>query len=59
MSRCITSTGSVGEQGKLVMSEDLFTIIVYNELNNYNNGNEALLVLVHQNLSAGEFRAHS
>lgn len=44
MSKCITSTGPVGEQGKLVTSEDLFIIIIYNELHNSNNGNEALLV---------------
>lgn len=40
--KCITSTGPVGEQGKLVTSEDLFIIIIYNELHNSNNGNEAL-----------------
>lgn len=54
--KCITSTGPVGEQGKLVTSKDLFIIIIYNELHNSNNGNEALLVQWNQ--SAGEVRAH-
>lgn len=49
--------GQWGQQGKLVTSEDLFIIIIYNELHNYNGGNEALLVQWNQ--SAGEVRAHS